>query len=429
VAENKAGKSAALLTTAVAVCLGLLAVVNRSDPDPKTPQAERSNTTNPPAKEYFVAGDGKDRHSGLSPDRPLRSLQRAADLAQPGDTVFAMNGEYTSRPDTWVLSVSSSGTPTKPITFRAYPGHTPIIRLRDNWGGVSVDGASYVVVQGFTVIGNARSVTLAEARSHRNTLGYRRTSATGISVAAAHTDPSRHPHHVTIRHNTVHHCPGGGISTNGADYVTIDHNVVHHNSFWSPYATSGISVYQNWNTDQSTATKIFIRRNLSYANRNRIPFYFSDEDDPSKRKITDGNGIIVDDSRNTQSYVGSSGTPYRGRTLVEKNVMHDNGGRGISIYSSDHVDIRDNTSFRNAQTRAIASEVMVGDARDVGFQNNIIVARFTRLLLQEFNTEQIEFEGNVVSGGSRPEARLQESNADLSAGGQSVDLSPSDEAG
>ncbi len=349
---------------------------------------------------YFVSGSGDDRRSGLSASRAFRTLQHAADLTEPGDTVVAMDGRYTSPPATTVLNITTSGTRKKWITYRAYPGHTPTIRLRDNWGGIGVDGAAYIVVEGFTVVGNARSVTLAEARAQKSNLDNRRTTANGIGVATSYADPSRHAHHVTIRNNTVSDCPGGGIYANNADYLRIVNNLTHHNAFWSPYGNSGISVYQNWNSDRRTATKVWIRRNVSYANRNRIPFYFSDVDNPAARVITDGNGIIVDDGRNTQSFGGVPSTPYIGRTLVENNVVYGNGGRGVNVFSSDHVDVRFNTSFHNARSRSITSELSVVDARDVRVLDNIIGARPDRLMTQTFRTRRVVFGHNLFAGGS-----------------------------
>jgi hypothetical protein len=383
---------------AAAALLPLVAPSHAAQADPPTATAVSAAAGR--GTTYYVSGSGSDRRSGLSVSRAFRTLQHAADLTKPGDTVVAMDGRYTSPPATTVLNITTSGTRTKWITYRAYPGQTPTIRLRDNWGGIGVDGAAYIVVDGFTVVGNARSVTLAEARAQKSNLDNRRTTANGIGVATSYADPSRHAHHVTIRNNTVSHCPGGGIYANNADYLRIVDNVAHHNAFWSPYANSGISVYQNWNSDRRTATKVWIRRNVSYANRNRIPFYFSDVDNPAARVITDGNGIIVDDGRNTQSFGGVPGTPYTGRTLVENNVVHDNGGRGVNVFSTDHVDVRFNTSFRNARSRSITSELSVGDARDVRVLNNIIDARPDRLATLRFNTRRVVFGRNLFFGGT-----------------------------
>ena len=117
--------------------------------------------------------------------------------------MIALNGLYTSPPDTSVLSIRTSGKPGRPITFRAGSGQKPEIHLRDNWGGISVDGASYLVIDGFTVVGNAQSITHAQARAQRNNLMNRRTIAGGIGVAPRYGEPSKRAHHVIIRNNTV----------------------------------------------------------------------------------------------------------------------------------------------------------------------------------------------------------------------------------
>ncbi len=48
------------------------------------------------ATEWHVAMTGNDAHPG-TPDKPLRTIQRAADLAQPGDTVLVHEGVYRER--------------------------------------------------------------------------------------------------------------------------------------------------------------------------------------------------------------------------------------------------------------------------------------------------------------------------------------------
>ncbi|MEE9293583.1 MAG: thrombospondin type 3 repeat-containing protein [Phycisphaerae bacterium] len=62
--------------------------------------------------------------------RPYDTIQQAADVALPGDTVFIKNGTYTP-PDTGeftpVLSIQTSGTASNPIRFQNFPGHAPVL--------------------------------------------------------------------------------------------------------------------------------------------------------------------------------------------------------------------------------------------------------------------------------------------------------------
>jgi hypothetical protein len=81
---------------------------------------------------YYVSGIGDDNNTGLSTDQAFRTLQKAADLTQHGDTVQVMNGLYTSAEGTHVLSVNTSGTPDNWIIYQAYPGHKPFIKLNQD---------------------------------------------------------------------------------------------------------------------------------------------------------------------------------------------------------------------------------------------------------------------------------------------------------
>ena len=58
-------------------------------------------------------------------------------------------------------------------------------------------------------------------------------------------------------------------------------------------------------------------------------------------KLSDGNGMIVDDNRNTQD--GSTHIPYTGRFLVAGDLSYRNGGSGMHAFSSDRVDFINNT--------------------------------------------------------------------------------------
>ncbi len=69
------------------------------------------------AAEIHVAVNGKDSGQGTAA-APLRTIQRAADLAQPGDIITVHAGVYRER-----ISPPRGGeSDAKRITFRAAPG-------------------------------------------------------------------------------------------------------------------------------------------------------------------------------------------------------------------------------------------------------------------------------------------------------------------
>jgi parallel beta-helix repeat protein len=376
-------------------------VTPTNPPATATPQGGATGAT------YYVSGNGNDTDTGRSETQAFRTLQKAADQTQPGDTVLVMNGEYTyPDPNNNILTINRSGTPDKWITYAAYPGHTPKLKSR-NWQAISVQGVGYIVIEGFTIEGNRDEITYEEALAQKDNLNSPLTAGNCIGVSTVYNDPNKRSHHIMIRKNTVSKCPGAGIYTNHADYITIEDNVVYDNAFYSPYATSGISNYQNWNSDQSTGVKMIIRRNVIYRNQNLVPFYYSNSD-PNKRNITDGNGIIIDDGRNTQDFSGNKGRPYTGRTLIENNLVYENGGRGIHVFLSDNVDIINNTTYRNSAHPDIKEgEITAIWADDVRVYNNIISARSDRPANMIAGTpgtpagsETITFDYNLVYSGT-----------------------------
>jgi len=47
------------------------------------------------AATYYVATNGSDSNSGTSVSSPFKTMQHAADLTNPGDTVYVRGGTYT----------------------------------------------------------------------------------------------------------------------------------------------------------------------------------------------------------------------------------------------------------------------------------------------------------------------------------------------
>jgi hypothetical protein len=329
------------------------------------------------ATTWYVSGTGSDSNPGNSINAPFATLQAGANHTQPGDTVMVLNGTYTVPCNGCdVVDITTSGTAAAPITYQAYPGQAPLVDSTNGWSGFSIQ-ASYIVVAGFEVAGGRQAITLSYARRNKNNLSNYRTSANGIQVGCSGGANPPTYSHVTIENNYVHDQPGAGIATCYADYITIQNNISALNAYWSPYASSGISIWEMRDTDSYTGYKNVILANQSYENQEFIPFY-------AVGKITDGNGIIVDDNKNTQS----NNVPYGGRTLVANNISYLNGGSGIHAYSSAHVDIVYNTAYLNNQTKSLnEGQIFSNSGSDVNLLSNILYAAPNRTYYSNYNND------------------------------------------
>jgi len=85
------------------------------------------------AKDYYVSVEGVDKNPGTR-ERPLRTIQKAADKMAAGDTCYVRAGTYCE-----VVKVKSSGIKTEPISFIAWPGETVTISaiepVKASWVG------------------------------------------------------------------------------------------------------------------------------------------------------------------------------------------------------------------------------------------------------------------------------------------------------
>ena len=75
------------------------------------------------AREFHVATNGIDSNPG-TPDEPLRTIQRGAELAQPGDTVTVHQGVYRER-----ITPSRGGeSDARCIVYQAAPGEKVVVK-------------------------------------------------------------------------------------------------------------------------------------------------------------------------------------------------------------------------------------------------------------------------------------------------------------
>jgi parallel beta-helix repeat protein len=94
---------------------------------------------------HYVSVGGSDENAGTAL-KPLRTIQQAANLAQPGDTVFVNNGIHrgfrTVRP----------GTAESKITFKAGGDNVIIGSPTDNaTDNILIQGTDHIVIEGFIV--------------------------------------------------------------------------------------------------------------------------------------------------------------------------------------------------------------------------------------------------------------------------------------
>ncbi len=202
---------------------------------------------------YVDAASGNDANAGTSA-APWRTIQHAADVTNPGDTVIVNDGVYTGGAN--VVTIGRSGTAAAWLVFRA--AHL--------WGAV-IDGQNNSSTTGFEINGNYIRVQGFEVR---NTNRYGFDAYGGSESAAGNHDIDVLQNHI---HDIGHICTGsvGGIVGVDAysDNLTIERNVIHDIGRLGPGEQGCVEPNGNWqNHDHGVyngiGDNVVIRNNVFY---------------------------------------------------------------------------------------------------------------------------------------------------------------------
>jgi hypothetical protein len=358
------------------------------------------------ASTLYVSPIGSDSNSGTI-DKPLKSLQRAANLAKPGTTVNIRAGIYCER-----LRVTSGGTQEGGfITFRSQPGERAILDgscltvKKDDDPLVELLNVSFVRVQGLEI----RNLRTSDDRA----------VPWGIRVAGGGS-------HIEILQNDVHHIQqnfsgpshsanGLGIGVYGTDAkvpitdLVIDGNQVHHLR-----TGHSESLVVNGNVSGFRIT-----RNVVHDNNNigiDVIGFEHKAPDPAVDRARDGvvseNRVYDITSRGNlgQTEPNSDGIYVDGgtRILIERNIVHDV-DYGIEMASehydgdTSHVIARNNLVYScHASAFAIGGyDLKRGHTFNVAIISNTIYKNDTwgtggGEFLMQFYMSNNRFENNIV---------------------------------
>jgi hypothetical protein len=308
----------------------------------------------------YVSGSGSDTNNGLTVAAPLRQINTALGLAQPGDLISVDNGTYA-----YVNPYGVDGTGTAWITVMAKAGANPQVNVNDSSGddGLDIQQSSFLGVYGLEIFGNQQSSS---------------TNPSGIGVF-------RGSHHIRLWANLIHDFPGGGINCfwvassvyNGStlpsgswDLVDISFNTIHGCCKYSPDNTSGISFFgaidQTGGATWDGRYGYMAVGNYIYDCECTVPYTPG-----GFNYVTDGNGMSFD-SLYVVNNLDTGVVPYSKRGLAEGNLVVGCGGRGLHIFNTINVDDFFNTYVGNLGTTSPA--ITGGVEADASYSPAVSVA-------------------------------------------------------
>jgi hypothetical protein len=342
---------------------------------------------------YVDATLGNDSNTGLSTSTALATLQQAHDQSNPGDIINVAAGTYTAIGlGSNVLEITRSGIPSAPITYRAVPGTLPLILGAQSYATVHFNAVSYIIFQGFEIAGWNASLlgAIHDIQALPPAISEIANLYNGSGIVIDRGISSQPSHHITILNCQVHDFPYNGILASWADYVTIQSCIVYSNALYSVFAGSGINILNSHSIDNISTYKTNIQQNICYDNINLVL-------NVGSQNITDGCGITI--AGNINDF--TDGVAYNGRTLVQNNLVYNNGGIGIQINDSAHVDAIFNTAYQNqTNTNYAFGEITAYSSIDCNIFNNIMDAEGGVPLATSTNNIATFYSNNIGFGGN-----------------------------
>lgn len=199
-------------------------------------------------RELHVASIGDDANPGTEL-APFKSIQRAADVAEAGDTVVIHAGLY-ARPSgrNRVLEVARAGTDDAPITFTCAGDGDVIL---DNQGGgdwvLYLNGRfkplEHIIISGLVVQGGVSGGVYVRNTASAIVEHCRVVDNRGIGIYIGGGGANQVVRHCEVARNWIGIKAGNNLLTDQPTAVTIEENWSHHNVKESyPADSDGIQV-------------------------------------------------------------------------------------------------------------------------------------------------------------------------------------------
>jgi hypothetical protein len=239
------------------------------------------------ADTFHVAVTGNDGAAGTSA-APWRTIQRAADAVQAGDSVIIHAGSYLG------FRVDARGTEAAPIAFVG-DGEVEIQgSATANRDAVLFEGAAWVSVEGLSVSGATRA---------------------GISALECE--------HITVRGNRVDANGRWGVFSAFCDDLVVEDNEVSRSA-----GEHGIYA-------SNSADRPVIRRNRVWGN-NMCGIHMNGDINFGGDGVISGaiieNNVIIDNGRSGGSGINADGVVG---AVIRNNVLDGNHASGVSLYRID----------------------------------------------------------------------------------------------
>lgn len=267
------------------------------------------------AATYYVAKTGNDSNVG-SATAPFKTIQKAAAIVNPGDTVIVKDGTYT---DTYapgyLLYLTRGGNASNWITFKS----------ETKWGAV-LDGQN-----------TAECVSFTRYSSYIRIENFEIKNCT-VGIISADTPGATNNY---IYGNHIHHAKEDGIDlANGSHNFTIDSNVIH--DVYLPETNQYHGIYVAHDTSNTT-----IINNIIYDCPSGWPIHLYSHGSPNPQQNTKIiNNTFADPNPVMNGHIIIAASSPN--LLIENNIFYNPTDAAIRGYTGSGTNIVISNNITNS---------------------------------------------------------------------------------
>ncbi len=313
---------------------------------------------------------------------PWKTIQKAADTLQAGDTVFVKQGTYTEltpgfpESDMKGIKVKNSGTSGHFITFSNYPDHSPVIDQQNSGVGFIISGKNFIRVAGFEI---------------KNIKGATDKSAGIVTTGGCN--------HIIVENNYIHDIDGtAGSNVAGIRFDSTVNAIARNNRVHTVRVNGALNANASGLTGFSMSD-IIVENNEFYDAYHGV-----------YHKQSTGNiGLLVKKNRIHDVVTGlwydvaGTGDPIHVNQRVTQNIIY-NTDNAIWLEASegDVSDMNDTFLVWNNTLVPKQNGIWTRNTQKISLYNNIIVGPLTKDTLRfRLPTQIDEINYNLYFGTNR----------------------------
>ena len=319
----------------------------------------------PAGRVFYVATDGSDDNDGKQAGRPFKTIGRAAEAVEPGDTVRVASGTYAEAIESLV-----SGQPGQRITFVSTEKHGAVIDASGD-DAAWLNHGSYVDIVNFEVTGSNyigihnRGSYVTVRGNHVHHLAA--PDCNGANGGAGILHGNYEAHHNAVIGNLVHDIlPSEGCTLIHGIYVSNPRAKVLNNIV---YNTRGYGIH-TWHY----ATKVTISGNLTLNNGQGGILLGGSEVVMDGAVVT--NNVVVDNRVGAGIYeLGNIGqNTYRNNLLWNNNINLRDSTKGENTITADPLLVASGDVYRLESNSPAVDQGTERGASELDYDGQVRIA-------------------------------------------------------